>query len=263
MSRLKVKEKRPLARWVAGAALGAGLCTLALWPQGAARVCRTALLPVRVLAAWGWEEWTQRWNAPTRVEELEEMNGQLAQALAQSQASLARMELETGREALTEAFPELELAGVWLVGRDPALGDRLWASPAGGGELPQGLPVVDGQGYLVGITGKGEDQGLVLPLPDTAFSAACWVGEARETASLTGDGSQVWVTGLPRDCQAKEGELVITSGLGGVFPEGLPVGILEEPVLDRDTGSRRAVLQPLGHWEDQRFFYLVTGVKNG
>lgn len=263
MSRLKMKEKTAFPRWAAGAALGAGLAALALWPQGAADLCRNALLPVRVLAAWGWEEWTGWWSASGRVEELEEMNGQLAQALAQSQAALARQELETGREALEEEYPALELAGIWLVGRDPALGGRLWACPAGGGELPQGLPVVDEEGFLVGVTGSGEDRGLVIPLSDPDFSAGCWVGDRREAAILTGAGTEVRVTGLPRDTLARAGELAVTSGLGGVFPAGLPVGILAEPALDPDAGFAAAPLQPLSHWEDRRFFYLVTGVKNG
>lgn len=263
MSRMRMKEKTALPRWAAGAALGAGLAALAFWPRGAADLCRTALLPVRILAAWTWEEWTDWSSALARAEELEELNGQLAQALAQSQAALARQELETGREALEEEYPALELTGIWLVGRDPALGGRLWACPAGGGELPQGLPVVDEQGFLVGVTGSGEDRGLVIPLSDPDFSAGCWVGDRQEAGILTGTGTGARVTGLPRDTLTRAGELAVTSGLGGVFPAGLPVGILEEPAPDPDAGSAAALLQPLAGWEDQRFFYLVTGVKNG
>ncbi len=257
------RKKSKLTRWAVGTLLGAGLCAWAFWPVQTARIFRTGLLPVRMLAARTWDGWDQLWEAPGRVRELEEENARLVSQLAQAQQSLAGLESRTGLEALEQQFPQLELAELWLVGRDPALGARFWVALAQGGSVPEGMAVVDRQGYLVGITGKGEEQGLVLPLADPDFSVPCWAGESRESGWVTGREGKAALTDLPRDTPAKEGDLVMTSGLSGEIPQGIPVGILETPELDPASGTRTADLTPLGDREGERCFYLVTGVKNG
>lgn len=49
---------------------------------------------------------------------------------------------------------------------------------------------------------------------------------------------------IPYDAEIKKGEIVSTSGLGGVFPSGLPVGVVEEVVPDEFGLNQTAYVKP-------------------
>ncbi len=46
------------------------------------------------------------------------------------------------------------------------------------------------------------------------------------------------------DKNLKEGELVVSSGMGGVFPAGLPIGEVKEVVYDQYGLTRTALVKP-------------------
>ncbi|OXT18956.1 rod shape-determining protein MreC [Bacillus sp. OG2] len=49
---------------------------------------------------------------------------------------------------------------------------------------------------------------------------------------------------IPYDAKVEKGEIVSTSGLGGVFPSGLPVGVVEEVVPDEFGLNQTAYVKP-------------------
>jgi rod shape-determining protein MreC len=92
------------------------------------------------------------------------------------------------------------------------------------------LPVVSGEG----LVGKTADVGLttaeIIFVGDPKCRVAVVVRETAEhgvlSASSVGvlDHRLVDLTHLPRHTALRPGQTVLTSGLGGVFPAGLPVG---------------------------------------
>ncbi|MFZ8984295.1 MAG: rod shape-determining protein MreC, partial [Steroidobacteraceae bacterium] len=50
---------------------------------------------------------------------------------------------------------------------------------------------------------------------------------------------------LPRNADIKPGDLVVTSGLGGVFPPGYPVGEVEELLKEPGEQGLRVTVRPL------------------
>ena len=67
----------------------------------------------------------------------------------------------------------------------------------------------------------------VLLLSDVSCHVSVLIGESRARAVVTGagdDDEDLVVNYLRRNNQVSEGDVVITSGLDGVFPKGIPVG---------------------------------------
>lgn len=56
------------------------------------------------------------------------------------------------------------------------------------------------------------------------FRAAAVVHEKDEMGILKSSGGALLMTGLSMNTEIKEGDRVVTSGLGGVYPEGIPIG---------------------------------------
>lgn len=59
------------------------------------------------------------------------------------------------------------------------------------------------------------------------------------------------------DADIREDDLLVTSGVGGVFPPGLSVGKIEKVERNSSTGFARAQAQPSSHPERYRHFLIL------
>ena len=72
-------------------------------------------------------------------------------------------------------------------------------------------------------------------------------GDENVIGSIEGydtDRDQLLVKRIPNDMKVEEGAKVITSGLGGVFPKGLPIGEVKEVVPDQYGLTQTAYVEP-------------------
>lgn len=90
-----------------------------------------------------------------------------------------------------------------------------------------GLPVVVGEGLIGRIVETGERASRILLINDLNSRIPVAVGQNRDRAVLAGDNSsQPKIIYLAANANIQLGAHVVTSGQGGVFPPGLPVGIV-------------------------------------
>lgn len=102
--------------------------------------------------------------------------------------------------------------------------------------VAKGQTAITGDG-LVGRVGEvGERSARILLLTDLNSQVPVLIENSRARAILAGDNSdQPKLTFLPSDVRSQVGDRIITSGHGGVFPPGLPVGIISSV---SDSGVR-------------------------
>jgi rod shape-determining protein MreC len=113
--------------------------------------------------------------------------------------------------------------------------------------LRENLAVLDADG-LVGKTvrvSRGESRVLLLVDPNCKVSAL--LQDSREPGVASGAerafafSPRCVMTYVNRDAKIKAGEIVITSGFGGVFPKGIPIGTAQRAQLNRQTGMYQDV----------------------
>ena len=89
-----------------------------------------------------------------------------------------------------------------------------------------GNPVMNDRGVVGRVVGVGRSVSRILLLSDIDSRTPVLVDRTNARAILTGDGGGIprleYVRG--RDT-VKEGDLILTSGDGGLYPRGLPVGV--------------------------------------
>jgi rod shape-determining protein MreC len=91
----------------------------------------------------------------------------------------------------------------------------------------KGQVAVDGTGVLGRVAEVGERSARVLLINDLNSRIPVVIESSRERAILKGDNSaQPELKYLPITTKVSVGDRVVTSGHGGVFPAGLPVGIV-------------------------------------
>ncbi len=110
--------------------------------------------------------------------------------------------------------------------------------------------VIDAYGNLVGVVGEvGLNWATVLTVVDTDIDMGGMVSRTGDAAVLEGDFTlmtqgRLKLSYLPEDTQLRSGDVVLTSGRGGVYPPDLVVGSVESVQNDPSGMTRYAVVVP-------------------
>jgi rod shape-determining protein MreC len=164
-----------------------------------------------------------------QIAKLRDENQQLKEQQFQT-AAIAR-ENEQLRTALgwqKQAPWKLKLANV--VTRDPANWWRTAQIDLGSRDgLRENLPVLTASGLVGRISSVKQTSAQVVLIGDPNCRVSALVeNAARDTGVLLASGpldtSLVQLTYLASSANLKSGQSVITSGLGGIFPKGIPIG---------------------------------------
>jgi rod shape-determining protein MreC len=101
---------------------------------------------------------------------------------------------------------------------------------AGNGEgVMRGQAAITGDGLVGRVTEVGERAARVLLLTDLNSRIPVALDGTRERAVLAGDNSdQPRLLYLPPGTTVNIGDRIVTSGNGGIFPPGLPVGVVAD-----------------------------------
>ncbi|KTD18918.1 rod shape-determining protein MreC [Legionella jordanis] len=92
-----------------------------------------------------------------------------------------------------------------------------------------GQPVLDAKGVMGQIIDVGSMTSTVLLISDAKSAVPVRNNRTGERAILVGtnDMSQLSLINLPKTSSINKGDLLVTSGLGRLYPEGYPVGRVE------------------------------------
>ena len=137
-------------------------------------------------------------------------------------------------------------------------------------EEGESYPVVDVNMNLVGrVIEISDSNSKILPLVHEGFSVACKVNEVNGASMLvSGDASLknsglCIVTNIAEKAVLEPGTEIVTSGDGGLFPEGIPVGTIVE-VDSSNPLQVTATLQPYTDIKDlEDVFVMIPYVEEG
>ena len=86
---------------------------------------------------------------------------------------------------------------------------------------------------------------LLLTDPNSGVGGRVQRAASRAVGVCKGDGSrQLSMAYLSSDADIRAGDLLLTSGLGGVFPPRLPIGVVTAVTLDEGSGLKTAWVRP-------------------
>lgn len=160
------------------------------------------------------------------------------QAQVQKLRSLEAENLEL-RELLQSAGDDVETfseARLIHVDTDP-INQQIVLNKGTAQGVEVGQPVIDAQG-LVGVVLSTQAQtSRVLLLTDPGFAVPVQSVRSGERAIATGSGAggELRLSYVPRTADFVEGDQLVTSGLGGRFPVGYPVGTITSIQHDAST----------------------------
>lgn len=197
-------------------------------------------------------------------EALKEEIADLRYQLTQNEEAALRYEELKDALHIKDTFSNYEIYGASILSRESDewfSTIRLNAGSVDGIEIAEGssYPVLDVEMNLVGrVIETSDTESRVLPLLHEGFSVAGKVNTVNgATFMVLGDAELkrqglCLVTDIDPDVKLEPGMEIVTSGDGGLFPEGIPIGVIES-VDDSNPLQITATLRPysqIGKLED-------------
>lgn len=111
------------------------------------------------------------------------------------------------------------------------------------------------EGGLVGYVSEvNENTSTVVTILDVSSSVSVEISNINALALLKGDyslkdNSKIKLVNIPIDVELSEGETIYTSGIGGLYKKGIPIGKVEDIVNKKNNIDRYAVVDTFVDFE--------------
>lgn len=196
---------------------------------------------------------TEYFSGPRLAEENEQLRSELA-ALRSQLVEYDRIKAENEQLKnyldIKDENPDFDFEPAMVIGRDAA--DRFYSFTIDKGShdgVAKNDPVITEAG-LVGIVSEvGISHSKVLTILDATVNVGVMDSRTREIGVANGDltlseQGLLKVSYLPRDGEAQVGDIIATTGIGGLYPRGLVIGTIKELLSDSRKLSLYAVTEP-------------------
>ena len=212
-----------------------------------------------------WEKYT---NIDAILEENEKLtteNAELRGQMVDYDKLKAENEAYKALTNIQEQHPEMSYVSSFVIGRDPL--DSFYGFTLDQGSL-DGVEANDAitsdEGYLLGVVTEVDLTSCkVMTILHPSFNAAGVVSHTRDNGIITGSADYAAeglciLSNLSRSTLTKANDQVITTGLGGVFPPDVLVGVVQELVPEASGKSTIAVLKPGADPRTVKHVFIIT-----
>jgi rod shape-determining protein MreC len=217
-------------------------------------------------AAWRWleESFTTREKLQTQVDQLR--NALREQQLVTMRQAALEQENATLR-GLSQVLPEViekRLVGEVISVETSTLRQRLLVNRGGSNGVYRSQPVITGDGVLGQVFRTGPFSSEIILITDAEHALPVQVVRSgvRTIALGTGRSTSLELPYVPQNYDVKVGDLLVTSGLGRVFPFGLPVARVTKVQRDPALPLAQIHAVPLAGIENDREVLFVWGRPN-
>ena len=202
-------------------------------------------------------------------EELKKKNTKLANELIEYES--LKDEVERLREALnfTESKNNYKYVGVNIIGYSGnSLSDGYIIDKGSNDGIAKNMVVVSYKGLVGKVTKVSSNFAVVQSILNENIAVAVMDQQTRDaTGVLQGlsdkkDTNMTVVYNLPIDSDVKEGDIIITSGLGKIYPKEIPVGTVVSVQEDNVKVMKSAVVEPFVNFNKLEELFVVIPNSN-
>lgn len=193
------------------------------------------------------------------------LEGRLKQMEEYRQENERLKELLDFRSNIGEAMG-FELTGAAVIGRDPGNWFGFLSINKGSEDGIRGdMTVITPEGLVGRITSVSRNTAQVLLISDPRSGVGTLIQETRAPGMVNGVASapgEVQMVHIPIGSVAKEGHIVITSGLGSLYPKGIPVGTITSVGREPSGLFNSAMIDPFVDFDRLEEVLVITRVRS-
>ncbi|MFP3853974.1 MAG: rod shape-determining protein MreC [Anaerolineales bacterium] len=198
-----------------------------------------------------------------RVQELESENAQLQQEIIGLRERVAEAEVLSALVQYARSQPDSSYLATRVISRDASPFIRsIWIQAGSDDGIAHGMPVVTNRGLVGRVVEVFATASRVQLITDPEGAVSVRLQDSRADgllqAQLNGD---IRITAIDQDAELQEDEIVLTSGLGGLYPPNIPVGQVTS-IRRRDFEIfQQAVVQPSVDFDEIELVLVITNFR--
>ena len=207
-----------------------------------------------------------------KVDELQQENDELRKKIAELEWALRQAEEDSEENRRLRTLLNLRQQRqdfVFESAKVVGAGSSNWESTltlnkGTSADIAIGDCVVNEEGFLVGvITDAGLNWSTVTTVLDTSSQLGAMVFRTGEITVAMGDltlmhEGRLKLSYLAGESSLMNGDLIVTSGLGGYYPRDLVIGSVEELRTDDNGLTKHAVIQPKVSLNGLKQVFIIT-----
>jgi rod shape-determining protein MreC len=200
-------------------------------------------------------------EARAEIARLQAVNEELLREVEELREAEGELQLMQDLFAHAVQNPDLRRVTARVIGRDPGVGVRSIIIDKGTDDGVQvGMPVEGARGLVGQVFRATANLAQVVLITDSASSIPARLGSSRATGLLRGGGlgGSMTIEWINLQHQVEVGEVVMTSGLGGKFPQDMVIGRVVEVERSEAELFQKATVQAAADFEALELVFVVT-----
>jgi rod shape-determining protein MreC len=198
--------------------------------------------------------------ARARLQEMDQVTREILELRRQNDALLSQL-------SFAQALPPERIAAEVIARDTDNLFSTITINKGSRHGVKKGMPVVAWQGDMEGLVGKvllvGPGSSQVLPLYDPQCLVSARVDSTRDEGLVSGEGMDrdtVLMQYVKKIAKSKiqYGDLVVTSGLGGLYPKAINIGRIRDITAQAYETSLRLEIEPIIKFERLEYVFLIA-----
>ncbi len=166
---------------------------------------------------------------------------------------------------LSEKETRIDMVAASVVAKDPTNWFSTFTINKGADDgIEVNQPIVNSNRELVGqVSRVGGNWAEVITILDPQSSVGAMIKRSKEIGIIEGNSALRYegkcrLGYIARDTDVKQGDFVETSGLGGIFPKGLVIGVITEVYDENATMSKAAIVEPVTDIAKLNEVFVIT-----
>ena len=198
-------------------------------------------------------------------EELKRKNSELEQSLREFE--IVKAENETLKEyvGLKDKYQDYQTIPAYIINKDITNYNQMIVINVGEKDgIKPNMTVIADQGLVGHVVSTTQTTAKVQTIIDTASSVSCNISTSREPIIVTGTlekASTLKASYIPTDAVILENDKVETSGIGGIYSKGIPIGTIKEIVSTKNITDRYAYVETAVDFKKLETVLVITNNK--
>jgi len=131
-----------------------------------------------------------------------------------------------------------------IISRDNSLKRYLVIDKGLNDSITVNLPVITEKGIVGKIIAVGEKMSVVETFYSPYSKISAKIQKNNYLSALSCKNDVLFLDYLDEDCQVEENDTIVSTELGGIFPEGLKIGVVKK-IERKKEGNFRVIIEPI------------------